>query len=82
MLSGTSCFIAMRRENKYNIRVLRDEREDSAMKISAAFRDGMKAYTGHFGATLKFLVVEGCMTLAAFTPLLTSIDSMICFTSL
>lgn len=40
------------------------------MKISAAFRDGMKAYAGHFGATLKFLVVEGCMTLAAFTPLL------------
>ena len=40
------------------------------MKISAAFRDAYRVYSGHFGATLKFLVVEGCMTLAAFTPLL------------
>ena len=40
------------------------------MKISAAFRDAFRVYTEHFGATLKFLAVEACMTLAAFTPLL------------
>ena len=40
------------------------------MKISAALRDAKRVYAGHFGATMKFLVVEGCMTLAAFTPLL------------
>ncbi len=40
------------------------------MKISAAFRDAYRVYACHFGATLKFLVVEACMTLAAFTPLL------------
>ena len=40
------------------------------MKISDAFRDAYRAYTRHPGDTLKFLVVEGCMTLAAFAPLL------------
>ena len=40
------------------------------MKISAAIRDAFRIYAGHFGTTLKFLVVEGCMTLAALTPLL------------
>ena len=40
------------------------------MKISAAFKEACRVYAGHFGSTLKFLVVEGCMTLAAFTPLL------------
>ena len=40
------------------------------MKISAAFREACRVYAGHFGTTLKFLVVEGCITLAAFTPLL------------
>ncbi len=40
------------------------------MKISAAIRDAWKVYAGHFGATLKFLAVEACMTLTAFTPLL------------
>jgi hypothetical protein len=40
------------------------------MKISAAFRKAMRVYSGHFGATAKFLVVELCMTLAAMTPLL------------
>ncbi len=40
------------------------------MKISAAIRDAYRVYTGHFGASIKFLVVEACMTLAAFTPLL------------
>ena len=40
------------------------------MKISAAIKDAWRVYTGHFGATMKFLVVEACMTLAAFTPLL------------
>ena len=45
------------------------------MKISAAFRDAFRAYTGHPGASVKFLVVEACMTLAAFTPLLFLSDS-------
>jgi len=40
------------------------------MKISAAFRDAYKVYTGHFGTSMKFLAVEACMTLAAFAPLL------------
>lgn len=40
------------------------------MKISAAVKDAFRVYAGHFGSTLKFLVVEGCMTLAALTPLL------------
>ena len=40
------------------------------MKISAAFKDAFRVYGGHFGRTLKFLLVEACMTLAAFTPLL------------
>ena len=45
------------------------------MKISAAFKDACRVYAGHFGTTMKFLVVEGCMTLAAFTPLLFLADS-------
>ena len=40
------------------------------MKISAAFRDAFRVYKEHFGGTMKFLVVEACMTLAAFAPLL------------
>ncbi len=40
------------------------------MKISAAIRDANRVYAGHLGASIKFLVVEACMTLAAFTPLL------------
>lgn len=40
------------------------------MKISAAFRNAFRAYIGHPGASLKFLAVEACMTLAALTPLL------------
>ena len=40
------------------------------MKISAAFKDAWRVYAGHFGTSIKFLVVEACMTLAAFTPLL------------
>ena len=39
------------------------------MKISAAFKDAFRVYS-RFGATVKFLVVEACMTLAAFVPLL------------
>ena len=45
------------------------------MKISAAFRDAWHVYAGHFGATVKFLVVEGCITLAAFTPALFLTDN-------
>jgi len=40
------------------------------MKISAAFSDALRVYRGHFASTVKFLVAEACMTLAAFTPLL------------
>lgn len=40
------------------------------MKISAALRDANRVYAGRFGTSIKFLVVEACMTLAAFTPLL------------
>ena len=40
------------------------------MKISAAIKNAFRVYAGHFGATLAFLVIEACMTLAAFTPLL------------
>ena len=40
------------------------------MKISAAIRDAFRVYTAHSGDTLKFLLVEACMTLAVFTPLL------------
>ena len=40
------------------------------MKISDAFRNAFRVYFGHFGATMKFLVVELCMTLAALSPLL------------
>ena len=40
------------------------------MKISAAFRDAFRVFFGRFGSSVKFLVVEGCITLAAFTPLL------------
>ena len=45
------------------------------MKISAAFKDAFRVYAGHFGTTLKFLAVEGCITLAAFAPLLFLSDS-------
>ena len=45
------------------------------MKISAAFREAMRIYAGHFGTTVKFLVAELCMTLAAMTPLLFLSDS-------
>lgn len=45
------------------------------MKISAAFKDAYRVYAGHFGATMKFLVVEACITLAAFTPLLFLTDN-------
>ena len=40
------------------------------MKISAALKDAFKAYSDHFGDTVKFLAVEGCITLAALAPLL------------
>ena len=40
------------------------------MKISAAFRNAFRTYFGHFGASVKFLVTEACMTLAAVAPLL------------
>ena len=40
------------------------------MKISAAFRNAFRVYFGSFGATLKFLIVELCFTLAVLAPLL------------
>ena len=52
------------------------------MKISAAFRNAYKTYAGHFGATLKFLVIEACITLAAFAPLLFLADNGLKFLAL
>ena len=40
------------------------------MKIKTAFSEAFRIWTGHPGASAKFLVVEVCMTLAAFTPML------------
>ena len=40
------------------------------MTISAALKDAFRVYFDRFGATVKFLVVEACITLAAVTPLL------------
>ena len=40
------------------------------MKISKAFRDAGSVYSGHFSATLKFLIVELCLTLICFVPVL------------
>ena len=45
------------------------------MKISQALKDAFRVYTGHFGATVKFLITEACITLAAVTPLLFLSDS-------
>ena len=45
------------------------------MKISGAFRDAGKVYFGHFSATLKFLIVELCLTLICFVPALFLRDS-------
>lgn len=45
------------------------------MKISTAIKDACRVYAGHFGAAMKFLVVEGCITLVVFTPLLFLADS-------
>lgn len=40
------------------------------MKISKAFKDAAKVYFGHFSTVLKFLVVEFCLTLFCFVPML------------
>lgn len=40
------------------------------MKISAAFKNAFRVYFGNIGASLKFLVVELCFTLAVLAPLL------------
>ena len=40
------------------------------MKISDAFRNAFRVYFGRFGTSMKFLVIELCMTLAALSPLL------------
>ena len=40
------------------------------MKISAAVKEAFRVYFDHFGASLKFLIVEACFTLAACAPLL------------
>lgn len=65
-----SPLFAKRGETRYNRPVLNGLEEKTRMKISAAFKDACRVYSGHFGATVKFLVVEACMTLAAFAPLL------------
>ncbi len=40
------------------------------MKLSDMIRKAWKAYTASFGETLKFLVIEACLTLFCLTPLL------------
>ena len=45
------------------------------MTISAALKDAFRVYKEHFGITVKFLIVEACITLAAVTPLLFLTDS-------
>ena len=40
------------------------------MTISAAMKDAFRVYFNRFGSTVKFLIVEACITLAALTPLL------------
>ena len=45
------------------------------MTISAALKDALRAYKGNIGETVKFLIVEACITLAALTPLLFLADS-------
>ena len=40
------------------------------MKISQAFRDAGRVYFGHMGDTVRFLIVELCMTLMGVVPLL------------
>ena len=40
------------------------------MKISAAFSNAFRVYFRHFGASLKFLVTEACITMIALSPLL------------
>ena len=40
------------------------------MKVSTAFRNAWKAYTASFGETLKFFLVEACLTLICLAPLL------------
>ena len=40
------------------------------MKISTAFKNAFRVYFGNFGASLKFLVIELCFTLAVLAPLL------------
>jgi hypothetical protein len=46
------------------------DRRKTCMKISAALKDAFRVYFDRFGATVKFLVVEACITLAAVIPLL------------
>ena len=40
------------------------------MKVSTAFRNAWKTYTASFGETLKFFLVEACLTLICLAPLL------------
>lgn len=40
------------------------------MTISAAFRNGWKAYTAKFGGSMRFMAIELCITLASLTPAL------------
>ena len=44
------------------------------MKITAAMKDAFRVYSGHFGDTVRFLLVELCITLAVFAPLLFLIE--------
>ncbi len=45
------------------------------MSISKAIGKAWRAYTASFGATLRFLAVEGCLTLICLAPLLSLTDA-------
>ena len=45
------------------------------MKISDAIRNAWRAYTASFGATVRFLTAEGCLTLLCLAPLLLLSDA-------
>ena len=52
------------------------------MKISAAIKNAFRVYSEHFGATMKFLIVEACILLAALVPLLFLIEEELIYLAL
>ena len=47
------------------------------MKISTAIRNAWKAYTASFGNTMKFLLIEACLTMICLAPLLCLTDAAV-----